>query len=82
MTDRPGQWPVPNPADVDDADEQGERHLALVKARAAFAVPMDSIRAHLEEQPSVLAVRRAERQWKAQIGAAADQAVERLKRTG
>ncbi|WP_435239589.1 hypothetical protein [Streptomyces sp. YPW6] len=79
MTDRPGQWPAPEPNEL---DEQGERHLALVKARAAFAVPMDSIRAHLEEQPSVFAVRRAERQWKAQIAAAADQAISRLTRTG
>ncbi|MEU1219188.1 hypothetical protein [Streptomyces microflavus] len=80
MTERrPGQWPDPEPA---EADEQGERHLALMKARAAFIVPMESIRAHLEEQPSSTAVRRAERQWKAQIGAAADQAVERLKRAG
>lgn len=84
MTEHPGQWPITNPVDLDaaEADEQGAQHLALVKARAAFVMPMESIRVHLEEQPSLTAVRRAERQWKAQIGAAADKAAERLKRAG
>ncbi|MFD5724686.1 hypothetical protein ACFWMT_01105 [Streptomyces sp. NPDC058368] len=81
---RAGQWPVSNPVDLDQAetDEQGAQHLALVKARAAFVMPMESIRVHLESQPSLLALRRAERQWKAAIGAAADKAAAQLKRAG
>ncbi|MFD0037278.1 hypothetical protein ACFVIZ_06470 [Streptomyces anulatus] len=77
----PGQWPVTEPTDLDtaEADEQGRQHLALTKARAARALPMASIRADLEAQPSVACVRAAQRSWQSEITAVADDVVKQLR---
>ena len=85
MTARPGQWPVDEPVDLDALeadDDQGARHLALTKARAALVMPMESIRADLETQPSLACIRAAERRWKNEISAAANQAAKQLRNTG
>ncbi|MGW6743748.1 hypothetical protein ACWGDX_24020 [Streptomyces sp. NPDC055025] len=63
-------------------DEQGEAHLALVRARALWVMPMESIRVLLNEQPSVPSIRAMERRLKAEIGENADRAVQRLKKAG
>lgn len=79
---RPGRWPVENPVELPEVDEQGAQHLALTKARAAWVMPMESIRADLEAQPSLASLRRAERRWKAEIGDTANKAAERLRKAG
>jgi hypothetical protein len=50
-----------------EADEQGERHLAVVGPRARFHVTLGALKAALEEEPSPRAVRSCLRRW---IGAA------------
>ncbi|WP_326593861.1 hypothetical protein [Streptomyces brevispora] len=64
MTDRdPGEWPVDNPVELDEAEEQGRRHLALVADQARFHMVMDSIRADLQAQPSRACRHAAKRKW-------------------
>ncbi|KFK91517.1 hypothetical protein IX27_00350 [Streptomyces sp. JS01] len=83
MTERrPGQWPVVTPVELAESDEQGEQHLALTKAQAAWVMPLESIRVHLGEQPSIASIRTTERRLKAEIGNLADAAVRQLKKAG
>ncbi|TXS30754.1 hypothetical protein EAO71_20385 [Streptomyces sp. ms191] len=82
MTRVPGQWPVPEPADLEADDPQGAAHLALVAAQARFHVVLGSVRADLEEQPSPMAVLGAARRWKDAITAMADEVAAALKKAG
>lgn len=84
MTRRPGQWPVDEPADLDDdPDPQGTQHLAVVRERARFEVTLGAVRADLEEQPSARSVRAAVRRWHRAITQLGDEVIaERHKRAG
>ncbi|GFH38878.1 hypothetical protein [Streptomyces pacificus] len=73
MTGAPGHWPVTNPVDLDQADEQGEQHLQLVTEQARFHVTLGAVRADLETQPSAKCVRAAARRWCNAITAMADE---------
>lgn len=82
---RIGQWPVDEPVDlssIEGADEQGELHLALTKAQAAWAMPLETIRVDLEAQPSEVCLRAAQRRWQNAISQIADEAARQLRRTG
>lgn len=59
---RPGQWPL-----TTDSDEIGARYTALMRERARRVLVMQSIRASLQEQPSVRAVTACARRWVADI---------------
>lgn len=78
---RPGQWPVENPVELPEIDEQGAQHLALVAEQARFHVTLGAIRADLEAQPSDMCVRAAARRWQQAITAMADELTQ-LKRAG
>lgn len=58
----PGQWP-----DTDTSDEIGVPYAALMRERARRVLVMQSIRASLQEQPSVRAVTACARRWVADI---------------
>lgn len=78
---RPGQWPVENPVELPEIDEQGAQHLALVAEQARFHVTLGAIRADLEAQPSDICLRAAARRWQQAITAMADELTQ-LKRAG
>lgn len=61
----PGQWP--------DSDDIGNRYTALMRERARRVLVMQSIRASLQEQPSVRAVAVCARRWVADIFRTADE---------
>ncbi|MEU1772622.1 hypothetical protein ABZ501_06395 [Streptomyces sp. NPDC019922] len=84
MTERPGQWPVDEPVDLDavEGDDQGARHLQLVAEQARFHVVLGAIRADLEDQPSELCLRAAARRWQQAITQLADELSQQLKNTG
>ncbi|MEU8855717.1 MULTISPECIES: hypothetical protein [Streptomyces] len=84
MTERPGQWPVDEPVDLDavEGDDQGARHLQLVAEQARFHVTLGAIRADLEAQPSQVCRHAAKRRWINAIAAAADELDQQLKNTG
>ncbi|MFJ8951863.1 hypothetical protein ACIRO1_17280 [Streptomyces sp. NPDC102381] len=63
----PGQWPVP------PADDYGAMYAALMRERARRALVMQSIRASLQEQPSMRAVLACARRWAADIFRTADE---------
>ncbi|MGW6584430.1 hypothetical protein [Streptomyces globisporus] len=52
-----GHWPINNPVDLDETEQQGRQHLQLAKERARCQIVKDSVREHLAEQPSPWAVR-------------------------
>lgn len=81
---RPGQWPVSNPVNLDQAetDEQGAQHLALVAEQARFHVTLGAIRADLEAQPSEACRRAAVRRWHNAITNIADELGQQLRATG
>ncbi|MFI0825694.1 hypothetical protein ACH4Q7_14700 [Streptomyces roseolus] len=82
MTSIPGQWPVPEPVDIIENDDQGAAHLALAAVQARFHVTLGSIRADLEEQPSPMAVLNAARRWNYAITAMADEVASSLRKAG
>lgn len=61
-TRKPGQWP-----DTGTPDEVGTQYAALMRERARRVLVMQSIRASLQEQPSVRAVTACARRWVADI---------------
>ncbi|WP_327268777.1 hypothetical protein OG233_13965 [Streptomyces sp. NBC_01218] len=84
MTERPaGQWPVSGPVDLDETEEQGARHLALVADQARFHLVMGSIRADLEAQPSRACRHAAKRKWVNSVVALVEELDQRqLRNTG
>lgn len=84
MSERPGQWPVDEPVDIDavEGDDQGARHLQLVGEQARFHVTLGAIRADLEAQPSEVCRRAAARRWQQAITQLADELDQQLKNTG
>lgn len=83
MTERtPGQWPVGNPVELPEPDDQGAQHLALTAEQARFHVTLGAIRADLEAQPSELCLRAAARRWQDAITNLADELGQQLRKTG
>ncbi|MGW0782472.1 hypothetical protein [Streptomyces sp. NPDC002913] len=83
MTERtPGQWPVDNPVELPEPDDQGTQHLALVAEQARFHVTLGAIRADLEAQPSQVCRHAAKRRWINAIAAIADELDQQLRNTG
>ncbi|MGW3427532.1 hypothetical protein ACWDHW_06185 [Streptomyces melanosporofaciens] len=80
MTRAPGEWPVPHTPDP-EADELALRQKAN-RERARFTLTLDAIKADLAEQPSENTIHAAARRWQNAIAAAADEAAQRLRRTG
>ncbi|MCT7353620.1 hypothetical protein N4P33_15770 [Streptomyces sp. 15-116A] len=58
----PGRWP-----DTGTPDEIGARYAALMRERARRVLVLQSIRASLQEQPSVRAVTACARRWVADV---------------
>ncbi|MBO0917508.1 hypothetical protein [Streptomyces laculatispora] len=79
---RPGQWPVDNPVELPEMDEQGAQHLALVAEQARFHVTLGAIRADLEAQPSEICRRAAARRWQQAITQLADELTGHLREAG
>lgn len=63
---RPGEWPV-------DRDQPERLYVQRAAERARHELILDNIRAHLEEQPSPVAVLAAVRRWINDVIAAGDQ---------
>ncbi|MFE7947378.1 hypothetical protein [Streptomyces sp. NPDC057426] len=82
MSRVPGQWPISEPVDTAENDDQGAAHLKLVAVQARFHVTLGAIRADLEEQPSPMAVLNAARRWNYAITALADEVASALKKAG
>lgn len=81
---RPGQWPVPQPVDLDaiehqHADDQGELYMRRAAEKALHEMVLDSIRHDLDQQPSGPCVQATARIWCQRITAAADE-IARTKR--
>lgn len=72
----PGQWP-----DTDTSDEIGVRYAALMRERARRVLVMQSIRASLQEQPSVRSVTACARRWVADIFRTADEVAKSKRET-
>ncbi|MGI5436189.1 hypothetical protein ACQEV4_01405 [Streptomyces shenzhenensis] len=62
---RPGQWPVDEPVDLIPDD----LYLKRAAERGRHEIVLGSIRAHLEEQPTSVAVQAAARRWCSDITA-------------
>ncbi|MEU9065481.1 hypothetical protein AB0D60_01105 [Streptomyces sp. NPDC048306] len=70
MSDRsPGRWPVDEPVDLVPDD----LYLQRAAERGRHEVVLGSIRAHLEEQPSPIAVLAAVRRWTNDVIALGDE---------
>lgn len=80
--DRPGEWPVAEPTQLDEPSQAEQRHAALAGMRreqARFHITIATIRGALREQPSERAARAAARRWHAAITAATDEAVTHIR---
>ncbi|MFJ6293235.1 hypothetical protein ACIQJX_07725 [Streptomyces griseoviridis] len=73
----PGQWPVDEPVDLIPDDLYVQR----AAERARHEIVLGSIRAHLDEQPSNIAVQAAARRWCADITALADDVTKARRKT-
>ncbi len=73
---RPGEWPVNQPADLDDVDQadatEDDLYVKRVAELARRELVLGSIRAHLEEQPTPNSVLAASRAWCADVTAIGD----------
>jgi hypothetical protein len=65
----PGEWPVDEPVDLVPDD----LYLKRAAERGRHEIVLGSIRAHLEEQPSPVAVLTAVRLWINEVIAVGDQ---------
>jgi hypothetical protein len=71
---RPGQWPVDEPASLNDGEATAEElYVQRAAERALHEMVLDSIRHDLEQQPSPLTVLTAARNWCTRITAAAEE---------
>lgn len=68
---RPGQWPIDNPADLDQTSDD-ELYAQRAAERALHEMVLDSIVHDLEQQPSPLTVLTSARNWCTRITAAAE----------
>ncbi|MFE4701431.1 hypothetical protein ACFRIC_30655 [Streptomyces sp. NPDC056738] len=65
----PGEWPVDEPVDLVPED----LYVKRAAERGRHEIVLGSIRAHLEEQPSPVAVLTAVRQWINEVIALGDE---------
>jgi hypothetical protein len=75
VNERPGQWPVPEPADLNALGAEPTRDELYVKRaaeKALHALVLDSIRHDLEQQPSGPSAQAKARIWCAHVLAIAD----------
>ncbi|MFE2017561.1 hypothetical protein ACFW9O_05825 [Streptomyces sp. NPDC059499] len=79
---RPGQWPVDQPVELPQPDDQDAQHLALTAEQARFHVTLGAVRADLEGQPSEMCLRAAARRWTNAITAMSEELTQQLKKTG
>jgi hypothetical protein len=75
---RSGQWPTDEPADLDEvqhdyADDEVSLYLKRAAERGRREIVLDSIKAHLEEQPTANATQAVARHWIADITALGDE---------
>lgn len=74
---RPGEWPVNEPADLDEVGQadaaDDELYMKRVSELARREMVLGSIRANLLEQPTPNAVLRVARSWNADITAIGDE---------
>ncbi|MGW0647860.1 hypothetical protein ACWD4T_03490 [Streptomyces umbrinus] len=77
MTERPGEWPVAEPADL-GAEEASHDELYMKRAqeKALHEMCLDSIRHDLEQQPTGPSAQAKARIWCAHILAIADDVAE------
>jgi hypothetical protein len=68
--------------ELDEPDEQGARHLAVVEPLARLHVTLGAIRADLEEQPSNRSIRAAARRWHEAVTNVADELIAERRRAG
>jgi len=77
MTKRrdPGQWPVGrvDPDAVARTGDDAEQYLRRAAERARRELVLDSIRAHLEEQPTANSALNTARRWIADVVALGDE---------
>jgi hypothetical protein len=83
---RPGDWPVNQPADLgltqhDYADDEVTLYLRRAAERGRREIVLDSIRAHLEEQPTANAVQAVTRHWVADVIAIGDEIAKTKRRS-
>jgi hypothetical protein len=74
---QPGEWPVPQPVELDEhayADHD-ELYVQRAQEHALREMVLGSIRHHLDQQPSTGAIRAAERRWKNAITNLADELI-------
>lgn len=71
----PGEWPA-----VEGADE--DQYVRLASERARREMVLNSIRAHLEEQPTRNSVLSVARHWCADIVAMAGEVAKKLRSSG
>lgn len=85
MTAGDGQWPVENPVDLDQVEhayteDEVTLYLRRASERGRHEIVLGSIRAHLEEQPTPVAVLTAVRRWINEVIALGDE-VSKAKRS-
>ena len=74
---RPGRWPVDEPVDLIPDD----LYLQRAAERGRHEIVLGSIRAHLEEQPSPVAVLTAVRRWINEVIAVGDEVAKTKRRS-
>jgi hypothetical protein len=74
---RPGRWPVDEPVDLIPDD----LYLQRAAERGRHEIVLGSIRAHLEEQPTPVAVLAAVRRWTNEVIAVGDEVAKTKRRS-
>jgi hypothetical protein len=84
VTERPGQWPVSEPANLDAVGQTDattdELYVKRATEKALHELCLDSIRHDLEQQPSGPSVQAKARIWCAHILAMAEDVAEAKRR--
>lgn len=87
MTERqPGQWPADEPIELDvvqhdHAEDETGLYLKRASERGRHEIVLGSIRAHLEEQPTPVAVLSAVRRWIGDVIAVGDEVAKTKRRS-
>lgn len=74
---QPGEWPVPQPVELDEHDyaDHDELYVQRAAEKALHEMVLGSIRHHLAQQPSPAAIRTAAARWKNAITNLADELI-------
>jgi hypothetical protein len=78
---QPGEWPTPEPADLDRHDyaDHDELYVQRAQEHALHELVLDNIRHDLTQQPSPATVRAAARAWCTRITATAEDIVRTMR---